>query len=131
MWKTDEESRCVAIWVKRHGKLKKSDATIYYYCNRSGKRRLVAADQRVRKIKSQGSRKIDFACTSAITARTVPEGIKVKYYKTHYGHDNKIDHIPLPETTKSSIASQLMQGKNFYLLIFCHTVSSVKAKFTE
>ncbi|XP_050300050.1 uncharacterized protein LOC126738662 isoform X2 [Anthonomus grandis grandis] len=110
-WKNSEESDSTARWIKACGtKNQRNGTPIYFYCNRSGKRRVLDAGKRKRAMKSQGSCKIDASCTSAIILKHVAEGIKIKYFKTHYGHDKKMAHIPLSKDDKNMIASQLIQG---------------------
>ncbi|KAF5293705.1 hypothetical protein FQA39_LY03190 [Lamprigera yunnana] len=61
-------------------------------------------------LKSQRSRKITGTCTSAIIVKETAAGIDVKYYKTHYGHELNLAHVPLPPEAKNKIASQLLKG---------------------
>lgn len=37
--------------------------------------------------------------------------VKVTYFKTHYGHDNRLEYVPIPEDVKNIIAGQLKEGK--------------------
>ncbi|XP_050314956.1 uncharacterized protein LOC126749312 isoform X2 [Anthonomus grandis grandis] len=110
-WKNQEESKCVAVWVKACGiKKNRQGAPIYYYCNRTGKRKVLAAAKRKRALKGQGSCKINASCTSALIIKHISQGVKVTYFKNHYGHEKKMAYISLSINDKNKIAQQLIQG---------------------
>ncbi|KAH1015619.1 hypothetical protein HUJ04_006972 [Dendroctonus ponderosae] len=89
---------------------KRSPQTTYYYCSRNGKRDILPYDQRKRALKSQGCKQFRFFCTSVIILKSNNDEFKVTYYKSHYGHDIKLAHMPLPLEAKNMIATQLIHG---------------------
>lgn len=114
-WKNQEESKCVAIWVKACGiKKNRQGAPIYYYCNRTGRSKILAAAKRKRALKGQGSCKINASCTSALIVKNISQSVKVTYFKNHYGHEKKMAYISLSVNDKNKIAHQLMQGNRKY-----------------
>ncbi|KAK4875477.1 hypothetical protein RN001_011899 [Aquatica leii] len=59
---------------------------------------------------SQGSCKTNMTCTSVLILVQTDFLISHKYYKTLYGHDFNMAHIPLSSSSKQSIATQLQLG---------------------
>lgn len=78
-------------------------------CSRSGvyKNRKTTTK---RSLKSQGTKKIGFSCTSTIKV-TKLEGIYcVRFCKTHYGHTTEVEHANLSVVDRQEIADMLSQG---------------------
>lgn len=67
---------------------------------------------RKRKLKSQGSCKINGSCTSAIiTNQNLMLGtLSVIYYKTHYAHEIEVQHIRITRDDHAAIAAKLISG---------------------
>ncbi|XP_069363635.1 metacaspase-2-like [Maniola hyperantus] len=88
---------------------------LYYNCHRSNvyKQR----GNNVRAIKSLGSNKIGKACPSRLevtyTLYAEQMIIKVKFWKTHCGHTNQVERLPLNRQMKCSIAEKLKNGYSF------------------
>lgn len=84
----------------------------YYECCRTGYYHKVMKNLK-RKIKSQGSKKINQNCTSHIILFEYLNQDKcvATFYKEHHGHNEKeLQHIRIPITKKHEIAAKLSQG---------------------
>lgn len=82
-----------------------------YFCNRSGGQlATLPLERRKRATKKQGSRKLNFACTSQIKVTEVNGHFIVTYYKTHYQHDKDLKHLGLLKSEKEEIARKLLAG---------------------
>lgn len=83
----------------------------WYSCNRSvrcvGK---AIEKERKRTIKTQGSRKLNYACTSQIKLTEMDGFCFVTYYKTHYRHDKELKHLRITKSEKEVIAQKLLAG---------------------
>uniref|UniRef100_A0A0A9VWY5 Putative zinc finger transcription factor protein 17 n=1 Tax=Lygus hesperus TaxID=30085 RepID=A0A0A9VWY5_LYGHE len=108
-WKRSIEQRGDVKFVIRTTVRSSEKRTIYFRCNRSGKVRLrVTSDDRKRERKSQGSRKIDSHCPARITASVTTDGrVTVLFCKSHFGHEMKLAHIPIPSPVRRKVASQI------------------------
>ncbi|XP_045781491.1 uncharacterized protein LOC123878347 isoform X2 [Maniola jurtina] len=88
---------------------------LYYNCHRSNvyKQR----GNNIRAIKSLGSNKIGKACPSRLevtyTLYAEQMIVKVKFWKTHCGHTNQVERLPLNRQMKCSIAEKLRNGFSF------------------
>lgn len=65
---------------------------------------------RKRKLKTQGSCKINMSCTSQIILEKTSEGYFVIFYRNHYGHSTEIQHLTLLEEDRNELASKLSSG---------------------
>lgn len=82
-----------------------------YYCNRSIRAGVhVRKEERKRITKRQGSRKLNYACTSQIKLTEVDGKCYVTYYKTHYMHDRNIKHLSILKSEKEEIAYKILAG---------------------
>lgn len=81
-----------------------------YACNRSGRKATVREEERKRNTKTQGSNKLNFACTSQIKLTEIDGFCFATYYKTHYRHDRDLKHLPISKTDKEKIAQKLIAG---------------------
>jgi len=87
--------------------------TKYYICHRSGmyKEDVDSGYARKRKLKSQGTCKLNFNCTSTIKCRVLNNcKHEVEFIKTHYGHQCDIQHLKISNTNSVEIASKLVAG---------------------
>ena len=110
-WKMKEQSLSQYSWVKRYPESTTLSGKLYvYYCNRSGKQRVIKDHNRKRAMRTQGSCKLNDMCTSSIVLKENSGHFKATYYKTHYGHGVSISHIPLAKDVKQTIAAQLELG---------------------
>ncbi|XP_072385917.1 uncharacterized protein [Diabrotica undecimpunctata] len=112
VWMAQEEKQnnvqyCKVTGVKRH----KEQETSYYECIRSSKNYSAKKD-RERALKSQGSFKMVNSCTSQIivSKNIQTDCCVIKYFKTHYGHEDDIEHLHIPKSDKENIASKLILG---------------------
>ena len=87
--------------------------TSYYQCNRSGVFLPKGSGQR--RLKSQGSSKINSQCTAAITLTVnhTTQSVKAEVCHTHYAHEPKLGHIRLREEVRLKIAGRLVQGVTY------------------
>lgn len=107
-WKHSEEMRTTSRYVI-HRRNKQN--TTHYFCNRSGKKRTkCTTEERKRTLKAQGSCKINATCTSYMSVKDTDGSLQVKFYKSHYGHEVKLEHIRLDQHDRNLIATQLIQG---------------------
>ncbi len=105
-WKADVEKETSARFVaKRSWQKKDGSVGKVYNCNRSGTYRpTVDDDQRKRKIKAQGSRKIGQLCPARMFVTEQPGGLtEVVAVLTHYGHDCQLNHLSLSKEDRSFI----------------------------
>ncbi|XP_072392298.1 uncharacterized protein [Diabrotica undecimpunctata] len=94
--------------IKRSGT---ENQKIYFNCSRSGKeRREESAYTRTQKC--QGSCKLNRNCTSQIIITLVIETgfCSMSYFKTHYGHEEDMQHMRLSKLKRESVASKLIAG---------------------
>ncbi|XP_077514102.1 uncharacterized protein LOC144124979 [Amblyomma americanum] len=111
-WKESEEQREKVSFVANSG------SKPYYnkrrgqcfVCHRSGM--YVPRGTGKRRLKSQGSCKINAHCMATMTTiEDLETGVvKVVYQKRHYGHDIDLGHLRLNRVEKQAIATQLAQG---------------------
>ncbi|XP_069679650.1 uncharacterized protein [Periplaneta americana] len=93
------------------GKRDQNIERIYFECVRSGKTRQ-SLTVRKRSLKSQGSCKLGRFCTSQIIVvhDLTNNKCNAKFYKTHYGHKNELQHLTVPKTYRMEIATELIEG---------------------
>ena len=83
--------------------------TSYYQCYRSGLFHPKGTGQR--RLKSQGSSKINSHCT--LTVNHTIQSVKAEVCHTHYAHETRLGHIRLSEEDRVKIAGKLAQGVTF------------------
>ncbi|KAJ8932895.1 hypothetical protein NQ314_014376 [Rhamnusium bicolor] len=117
-WKGDIEKATICNYVRLRGKKTSASSgrqTFYYNCNRTGK--LPCSKKGENKVankklpKFQGSCKLNKSCISYI--KLVKENgkeIVAVWQKTHYGHENEIQHIRLSRADRNAVASKLAAG---------------------
>lgn len=138
IWKSDLESDNNVQYVKDTGAhLSKNKMNFFYYyrCNRTGKYRNHTNQQgRRRKLKSQGTDKINNHCTSSITVQEPLNkelDIKVTYCVTHYGHNIDLKHIRLSNAERNYIVERLKQGDSVDSILHEIKNSAVSTKFEK
>lgn len=95
-------------YVKKGADPKRTN--IYYNCNRSAvNNKYKSLNKRI--TKSQGSCKLPFLCTSQIIVKVENAStFKVTWYKSHYKHNEEIEHVRIPKTEKQNVANKLVAG---------------------
>ncbi|VEN60288.1 unnamed protein product [Callosobruchus maculatus] len=114
-------------YVRQSTRTKLDTITIHYKCSRSGKPNLKQGLKR----KRQNCIKIGTQCTSGIKfVETKCNGIKIKFYKTHYGHDFQVQHLHLRKEEKMYVAQKLIDGLSptEILNAIRNTVDSTKSR---
>ena len=87
-------------------------STYYFYCNRSSHFETQSTGKR--RIKSQGSVKINAHCTATMVVATQENNpIQVKVCHTHHGHSKSLGHLNLTTEDRHQIAGKLAQGVSF------------------
>ncbi|KAJ8927486.1 hypothetical protein NQ314_020049, partial [Rhamnusium bicolor] len=114
-WKGDIEKATICNYVPLRGKKMSASSgrqSCYYNCNRTGK--LPYSEKGENKVankklpKSQGSCKLNKSCVSYI--KLVKENgkeIVAVWQKTHYGHENEIQHIRLSRADREKFVTTL------------------------
>ena len=113
-WKAAYEAEHDVMLGKATGdKTTDGCTTSYYQCNRSGLFHPKGTGQR--RLKSQGSSKINSHCTAAITliVNHTIQSVKAEVCHTHYAHETRLGHIRLSEEDRVKIAGKLAQGVTF------------------
>ncbi|KAJ8914301.1 hypothetical protein NQ315_011286, partial [Exocentrus adspersus] len=111
-WLSSLSSDDVQYVRPKGAKVINNSTVIYYNCSRSFMSRSNAktTTSGKRLLKSQGSSKLNFNCTSQIKAVHEENKIIVTYYKTHYKHNKEIQHLRINEEDKRVIANKLLSG---------------------
>lgn len=114
-WKITFELKENSTYILNTGKKNGKNGTISYYeCCRSGEYKEKAIKNR--STKSQGTKKINFNCTSHIVLFEPfeKEECFATIYKDHYGHEtDELQHLSIPMPIKCEIASKISQGVTF------------------
>ena len=96
-----------SLFVLRNEKKEENKTTRYFYCNRSGNYEAAVDEKnRKRKLKSQGSCKIGQMCPARLIVVEKRNVTEVRACVRHYGHECKLEHVPLPQADK-----EVIQGK--------------------
>ena len=111
-WKDEFERSRYATYCKSSGvKEEKSELKrTYFYCNRTGWYN--AKGEGIRRLKTQGTSKIDGHCTSTLTLIENADmtEFEADVCKTHYGHEIQLGHLKISNTEKILIASKRKAG---------------------
>jgi hypothetical protein len=102
------------MFVKATGDKATEDNTItYFQCNRSGTFHPKGSGKR--RLKSQGTSKINSHCTAAITLTVNHslQSVSAEVCHTHYAHDTRLGHIRLSEGDRLKIAGKITQGVTY------------------
>lgn len=107
-WKKDIENDTQSQFVMRYTRDQQRERK--YGCHRSGI--YVSKAKGLRRLKTQGSKKIDGLCPAAMTALRSAEGIRVKYVHTHVGHDSESDfrYLSLSQSVREEVVKKLKQN---------------------
>lgn len=98
-------------FIRNRGKQAGNKRVTYYSCNRSGISRF-KSDNRKRKPKKNGSRKINSNCTSYLKLEELDNGqCHVDYCDFHYGHKIELEHLPLSLESRASLIGKLANGE--------------------
>ncbi|KAL3273751.1 hypothetical protein HHI36_015179 [Cryptolaemus montrouzieri] len=107
-WKKEYESENKSLFIKRHeASTAKYESTMIYRCHRSGYYQ--PRGKNIRRLKTQGSCKIDGYCPATIKAMKQKDGaVKVMLFSTHVGHQ---EDLPPPATVKVAIKPEKREVK--------------------
>ncbi|KAK9885211.1 hypothetical protein WA026_010716 [Henosepilachna vigintioctopunctata] len=96
-WKKSYENEHKSLFIKRHeASTAKYDSTMIFRCHRSGYYH--PRGKNIRRLKTQGSCKIDGYCPATIKVMKQKDGtVKVMMFSTHVGHE---EDLPPPATVK-------------------------------
>ena len=108
-WKKNVEIKSKTDFIHSTASKRPNKNYTYYVCSRSGYyTSRQKEDQRQRKIKSLGSRKIGGCCPAQIRVLTKPDNfIEVDYCRTHVGHRLDEQHLIIPDDIKAFVVSLL------------------------
>lgn len=115
-WKSKIEFdyKCRYVTSTTHHNNNTGETITYYYCSRSKCGKPPPNKGRRRRLKAQGSCKLDFCCPSQI--KLIEEGLgsdkvlTVIWKKTHYGHTMDLQHLRLQKVEREKVAKQLING---------------------
>ncbi|XP_063911284.1 zinc finger protein with KRAB and SCAN domains 4-like isoform X2 [Zophobas morio] len=106
LWKQRIEKDTQASFVTMHGSSKtKSHTLIRYSCHRSGEFRRKGSNKR--KLKKQGSNKIDAFCPASMKVTIKNERCEVVFQRSHVGHKQELRHLFLTSEERQKIASEI------------------------
>ncbi|XP_049811058.1 uncharacterized protein LOC126253607 [Schistocerca nitens] len=104
-WKKQTERKTLSLYVKKCGSYRTSDNVNRHslVCHRSGQ--YVSNSKGIRRMKIQGTNKIEGVCPSSIEVTEAGDGsCKVKYVVTHVGHQDGVRHLNLTEEERNTLA---------------------------
>lgn len=109
-WKHSVENETTSQYIKSRGEKKSKNINkTYYSCNRSGY--YVSKARTRKKLKKQGSRKINGRCPASMNVTVNPDSTyDVRFVKTHVGHNFDIKHLDLSEKDRELIVQKLESG---------------------
>lgn len=108
-WKTTEEKRSCASFIKTHHRQDPSSGSFYqvYKCNRDG---TYTSNANKRTVKGTRSCKIGGCCPAMIKfTRLRDTTCEIVYWKQHFGHNKEIGQLRLPLQDRNSI-----KGKYYF-----------------
>jgi hypothetical protein len=109
VWKSEFEKSSSSSYVLHSAPQKREDhSCYYYYCNRSGVYHSKGKGKRA--LKLQGSNKVDGCCVAYMRARKYISGVVIVEVCDYHLHESQLAHIPLPESTRHTIAAKLQDG---------------------
>lgn len=108
-WKCNIEVNTKARFVKARGDIARNKYTATkYVCHRSGQ--YVQRGRGLRKLKKNGSNKIDGCCPACITVHVYHnDKCKVFFREQHVGHENDLERLFLTAKERELLASKLAQ----------------------
>ncbi|XP_074601066.1 uncharacterized protein LOC141855068 [Brevipalpus obovatus] len=109
-WKTAMEKATSSFYRKDRSKSSPKQKTMYFTCNRSGS--YSPKKDRKRRLRAQGSRKINRTCPAKLVANKNNETghLSVYFIPTHIGHEANLRHLNLHKEDRMKIARNLEQG---------------------
>ncbi|XP_050499306.1 zinc finger protein 596-like [Diabrotica virgifera virgifera] len=109
-WKTDLETKSCSRYIKKAKSVVSNSS--YYCCHRSGN--YTPKDDRVRRLKGQGSNKINAYCPASIRLiKNISGSCTVTLIDTHVGHDFDLEHLQLTDLERKDLAVKIASGMNF------------------
>ncbi|XP_075224308.1 uncharacterized protein LOC142326071 [Lycorma delicatula] len=118
-WKENTEKVTLSRYIKEHGSKRERVGNVikhYFICHRSG--HYVPEGKGRRKLKSQGSQKINGTCPASILVNETEHGeCNVQYISTHVGHNADIDHLNLTPTERCNIAAEIANNIPFQTIL--------------
>ncbi|XP_050315270.1 uncharacterized protein LOC126749605 [Anthonomus grandis grandis] len=105
----EEQYQCNYVISAKRNKGENTEI-IYYKCNRSNINKVTIKEHRQRNLKSQGTCKLNFTCTSQIKVVYKSNKCSIHWIKTHYNHKTELEHIRLSSRMKNEIAAKLVSG---------------------
>ncbi|KAF2894694.1 hypothetical protein ILUMI_11480 [Ignelater luminosus] len=113
-WKGAKEKEFHCFYAKKDESFSSKKKTYYYICHRSGFSKLIPDKYRKRRLKSQGSFKMNCACPSTIK---VVENIDLNLLEvtiwTPHTHDESLQHMNLTKEERTQTAGKLSTGVPF------------------
>ncbi|XP_039299902.1 uncharacterized protein LOC111053591 isoform X2 [Nilaparvata lugens] len=107
-WKSKMELETHSSYFRRAGVISTSGTKhLYYHCSRTGRYKPVEVRQR--KLKSQGTAKLETKCPSRLVVREGDQ-IYVKFFDKHEGHGTDLKHIRLPLSIREYVVGKLKEG---------------------
>ncbi|KAG5870796.1 hypothetical protein JTB14_025711 [Gonioctena quinquepunctata] len=100
-WKDIVEAEDLNHYIKVRGDRQTGAGVLqrYFHCHRSG--HYQTRGERLRRLKSQGSKKINAYCPANMKVMISPDGTcSVNYLKTHLGHKNDLHHLTLTRSDR-------------------------------
>lgn len=113
-WKEKMEHDTMTRFVKDYEQSRLDCTIIGYRCHRSGNYK--SRGQGKRRLKLQGSNKIDAFCPALIHL-TAGQVCEVKFQSTHVGHVNDASHLTLSSQDKSILIEKLSSEMPFHSII--------------
>uniref|UniRef100_A0A8D9EC47 C2H2-type domain-containing protein n=1 Tax=Cacopsylla melanoneura TaxID=428564 RepID=A0A8D9EC47_9HEMI len=113
LWRKEVEHESNIKYIQANGtKRAKDKDTIYLRCNRTGVYRDRKSLNSSKKMKIQGTCKINNHCTSSMVVELfkATNSVQVKFFKDHFGHDIELQHLPLSSVDKDLIVCKLLSG---------------------
>ncbi|XP_066140804.1 uncharacterized protein [Euwallacea fornicatus] len=115
-WKSNIQDAAFSTEYTKHiGKCRH----IAYVCNRSGYYNPSKKDgERKRRLKHQGSHKINAYCPASIKVKVEQDGkCLVEYINLHVGHGNEIEHLTLNPKERNELAVKIASGIPFETIL--------------
>ncbi|KAF4514247.1 UNVERIFIED_CONTAM: hypothetical protein B566_EDAN019539, partial [Ephemera danica] len=109
IWKEDEEKVNCSSYTRRHNSNKATgEHQTLFICHRDGC--YVSKSTGERRLKSQGSCKMEGNCPASIVLTfdsNQSKEYKVRYIRTHVGHEMELGHMRLPQSGKLLVTEKL------------------------
>ncbi|XP_018323072.1 uncharacterized protein LOC108735571 [Agrilus planipennis] len=118
-WKAIMEEETTSKYVKYRTKTTDNKVVYFYRCHRDGFYK--PSGKNIRHLKQLGSNKINGYCPAKldVTVTKGIESVKVKFIKSHVGHEMDLGRLPLSKTERDTIATKLSQKTPFDEVLNC------------